>query len=69
MQWQLSDEEEGQCAVMLQWGLYGVGTVAIITGTTLYWAGRCIADGSRPRTGLAPRVGPSLAGIAAQGVF
>lgn len=64
-----SDESAGKHAQTMQWVFYSVGTAAIATGTVLYVLGWQAADSGRTVTGIAPMLGPGLAGISAQGAF
>jgi hypothetical protein len=64
-----SDESAGKHAQTMQWVFYGVGAAAIATGTVLYLLGWPSADSGRTTAGVAPMLGPGLAGISAQGAF
>jgi hypothetical protein len=67
--WNPSDEDAGRLAETLQWVFYGAGAAALVTGTVLYWVGWRAAEPSGTTAGLAPMVGPGLAGISARGAF
>ena len=67
--WNPADVNAGKRAETLQWVFYGAGAAAVITGTALYVAGWHSADGSNSTAGIAPMVGPGLAGISARGAF
>jgi tetratricopeptide (TPR) repeat protein len=64
-----SDESAGKRAQTMQWVFYSVGAAAIATGTVLYLLGWTSADSGRTTAGVAPILGPGLAGISAQGAF
>jgi hypothetical protein len=64
-----SDQEAGKDAQTMQWVFYSVGAAALATGTVLYVLGWPPADSGRGSVGIAPVVGPGLAGISAQGAF
>jgi tetratricopeptide (TPR) repeat protein len=64
-----SDEQAGKNAETMQWVFYGVGAGALATGTLLYLLGWPTADASRSLAGVAPMIGPGLAGISAHGAF
>jgi hypothetical protein len=64
-----SDESAGKNAQTMQWVFYSVGAAAIASGTVLYVLGWRQADTSRGMAGIAPMLGPGLAGISAQGAF
>jgi tetratricopeptide (TPR) repeat protein len=64
-----SDESAGKNAETMQWVFYGLGGVALATGTVLYVLGWPGADNPGATAGIAPLVAPGLAGISAQGVF
>lgn len=63
------DEQAGKNAETMQWVCYSVGVAAIGTGVLLYWLGRPSSEGNSTVTGVAPLIGPGLAGISAQGAF
>lgn len=62
-----SDYRAGKNAVTMQWVCYSVGAAALATGSILYYLGW--PSGETRRASLAPVIGPSMAGIAAQGAF
>jgi hypothetical protein len=64
-----SDESAGKHAQTMQWVFYSVGAAAIATGTVLYVLGWPSADSGHTTAGVAPMLGPGLAGISAQGAF
>jgi len=64
-----SDDSAGKRAQTMQWVFYGAGAAAIATGTVLYVLGWQAADSGRTVTGIAPMLGPGLAGLTAQGAF
>ena len=64
-----SDEQAGQNAETMQWVFYGAGAGVLATGTLLYLLGWPTADASRSVAGVAPMIGPGLAGISAHGAF
>jgi len=64
-----SDESAGKHAQTMQWVFYSVGAAAIASGTVLYMLGWPSADSGKNTAGVAPMLGPGLAGISAQGAF
>jgi tetratricopeptide (TPR) repeat protein len=66
---QASDDQAGRDAQTMQWVFYGVGAGALATGTLLYLLGWPSAEAGRAVAGVAPMLGPGLAGISAQGTF
>lgn len=62
-----SDYRSGKNAVTMQWVFYGVGAAALATGSILYFLGW--SKGESGQTAVAPIIGPSMAGITAQGAF
>jgi|WetSurMetagenome_2_1015567.scaffolds.fasta_scaffold162728_1 hypothetical protein len=62
-----SDFKSGKNAETMQWVFYSVGVAAVATGSVLYYLGwRASAPSA---TTVAPMVGPSFAGLSAQGTF
>ena len=64
-----SDDQAGKDAQTMQWVFYGVGAAALVAGTVLYWLGSPSTNTGQTLAGVAPMVGPGLAGISAQGAF
>jgi len=64
-----SDLSAGRHAETMQWVFYSAGAAAIATGTLLYVLGWQATDAGRAVAGVAPLLGPGVAGISAQGVF
>jgi hypothetical protein len=64
-----SDLSAGDHAETMQWVFYSAGAAAIATGTLLYVLGWHSTDAGRPVAGVAPLLGPGVAGISAQGAF
>jgi hypothetical protein len=64
-----SDDQAGRNAETMQWVFYTVGAGALVAGTVLYWLGSPSANTGQTLAGVAPIVGPGLAGISAQGAF
>jgi tetratricopeptide (TPR) repeat protein len=64
-----SDEQAGKNAETMQWVFYGAGAGVLATGTLLYLLGWPTADAGRSVAGVAPMIGPGLAGISAHGAF
>lgn len=66
--YQDGDYDAGRRAETMQWVFYVGGTAAIATGAALYYYG-WRASKRAGNLGLAPVLGPGLAGLAAQGAF
>ena len=64
-----SDLSAGRHAETMQWVFYGAGAAAFATGTLLYVLGWQPSEGGRAVAGVAPLMGPGVAGISAQGAF
>jgi hypothetical protein len=64
-----SDLSAGRHAETMQWVFYGAGAAAIATGTLLYVLGWQAPDAGRAVAGVAPLLGPGVAGISARGAF
>ena len=64
-----SDEQSGKNAQTMQWVFYGIGGAALATGTVLYLLGWPSTDTGHAAAGVAPMLGPGLAGISGQGAF
>jgi hypothetical protein len=64
-----ADESSGKHAQTMQWVFYSAGAAAIATGTVLYILGWPAADTGNTTAGIAPMLGPGVAGISAQGAF
>ena len=64
-----SDDQAGRNAATMQWVFYTVGAGALVAGTVLYWLASPSANTGKTLAGVAPMVGPGLAGISAQGAF
>ena len=64
-----SDDSAGKTAQTMQWVFYSAGGAVLATGIVLYALGWPSSDSNRPVSGIAPLLGPGLAGISAQGAF
>jgi tetratricopeptide (TPR) repeat protein len=64
-----SDDQAGRNAETMQWVFYTVGAGALVAGTVLYWLGSPSTNTGQTLAGVAPMVGPGLAGISVQGAF
>jgi tetratricopeptide (TPR) repeat protein len=64
-----SDDQAGRNAETMQWVFYAVGAGALVAGTVLYWLGSPSTNTGQTLAGVAPMVGPGLAGISVQGAF
>jgi hypothetical protein len=64
-----SDETSGKHAETMQWVFYGIGGAALASGVVLSVLGWPTTDGGRSTVGIAPFVGPGLAGVSAQRAF
>jgi hypothetical protein len=64
-----SDDSAGKTAQTMQWVFYSAGGAALATGVVLYILGWPTSESSRPVSGIAPLLGPGLAGLSAQGTF
>jgi hypothetical protein len=62
-----ADVSAGNDVEKMQWVFYGIGGAAVATGVVLYALGSRV--GEVGHAGVAPMVGPGLAGISAQGSF
>lgn len=62
-----SDQSAGKHAQTMQWVFYSAGAAAIAAGTVLYALGWPSTESGH--AGVAPMLGPGLAGISAQGAF
>jgi tetratricopeptide (TPR) repeat protein len=66
---QASDDQAGRDAQSMQWVFYSVGAGVLATGALLYWLGWPSAEAGHAVAGVAPMLGPGLAGISARGTF
>jgi len=64
-----SDESSGKNAETMQWVFYSIGGAALATGTVLYLLGWPNVDSNTRTSGVAPLLGPGLAGVSAHGSF
>jgi hypothetical protein len=64
-----SDDQAGRDAQTMQRVFYSIGAGALVTGTVLYWLGWPTKQAGPAVAGVAPIMGPGLAGISAQGTF